>query len=188
MSALEKAHRLLAPRIAYLVGTRSPDGTSNIIPVSNVTSISTDPQQVAVAVYKQWTTRHNLVATAGFTLSVPCVDHLQGAWKLGARYSRYQYTSNAEKIAASGLPVDDAASKYGPILSNGIGWMTCRSLRDLDFAGDHTLFIGQVEQVHFNPAYLNSDGTPRGEIRPLMQVTGNTFTTAAGTYTVLYHG
>jgi flavin reductase (DIM6/NTAB) family NADH-FMN oxidoreductase RutF len=65
VSDLRKAHRLLAPRIAYLIGTRAADGTRNLIPVSNVTSISTDPQQLAVAVYKQWETHRTLLAADG---------------------------------------------------------------------------------------------------------------------------
>jgi len=84
-----KAHRLLAPRIAYLIGTRDRDGTYNVIPVSNVTSVSTDPQHLPLAVHKQWRTYETLLSTEGFTLSVPLIGHLQGAWKLGARYSRY---------------------------------------------------------------------------------------------------
>lgn len=59
--SVAKAHRLLAPRIAYLIGTRDHGGTPNVIPVSNVTSVSTDPQHVLLAVYKQWRTYETLL-------------------------------------------------------------------------------------------------------------------------------
>jgi flavin reductase (DIM6/NTAB) family NADH-FMN oxidoreductase RutF len=75
---LRKAHRLLSPRIAYLIGTRSRQGVANLIPVSNVTSISTEPQQIAIAVYKKWETHRTLLEAAGFTLSVPHIDQLDG--------------------------------------------------------------------------------------------------------------
>jgi flavin reductase (DIM6/NTAB) family NADH-FMN oxidoreductase RutF len=186
-AARDKAHRLLAPRIAYLIGTRAADHTPNLIPVSNLTSISTEPQQVALAVYKKWETHRNLRDANGFTVSVPHISQLEGVWKLGARYSRYPYAHNAEKIIASGLSVDHDTSPYGPIVVSGIGWVGCRIVARLDFGGDHGVYVGPIEQVHFNPQFLTSDGTPRGDARPVMQITGNTFTTAADTHTIPYY-
>lgn len=185
-AALNKAHRVLAPRVAYLIGTRATDDSPNLIPVSNLTSISTEPQQVMLAVYKQWQTHKNLRDGDGFTVSVPHFDQLEGVWTLGAKYSRYPYVSNTAKIAASGLFVDHDASPYGPIVADGIGWATCRIIAKLDFDGDHGIYVGQIEHVNFNPQYLNSDGTPRGDVRPLMQITGNLFTTSADTRTIAY--
>lgn len=158
------------------------------MPVSNVTSISTTPQQIAIAVHKRWDTHRNLLATECFTLSVPHVSHLSGVWKLGAKYSHYPYTTNAEKIADSGLAIDHTASECGPVLSDGIGWMICRTLHKLDFEGDHTLFVAQAERVHFNSEYIDSAGIPCDDTRPLMQITGNTFTSTAGTRTIPYYG
>jgi hypothetical protein len=68
----------------------------------------------------------------------------------------------------------------------GLGWVVCRTLAKLDFDGDHGLFVALIEHVYFNPTYLNSDGTPRGDARPVMQITGNTFTTASDTYALPY--
>jgi flavin reductase (DIM6/NTAB) family NADH-FMN oxidoreductase RutF len=118
---------------------------------------------------------------------VPHIDQLDGVWKLGAKYSRYVYSSNEDKIAKSGLAVDDTASDLGPVLAEGIGWLTLRTLGNLDLGGDHTLFIGQVEQVSFNKKYLSSAGTPHGDVHPVMQVTGNIFLTAAKLRTIPYH-
>lgn len=187
MSALYKAHRLLAPRIAYLIGTRPSGNSPNLIPVSNLTSISTEPQQIALAVYKQWETHKNLRDTDGFTVSVPRIGQLEGVWKLGAKYSHYPYATNAEKIAASGLSVDHDTSPYGPVVTDGIGWAVCRTVAKLDFGGDHGLYVAQIVHVYFNPKYLNPDGTSHGDVRPVMQITGNTFTTAADTHTIPYY-
>lgn len=46
------AHRLLAPRIAYLIGTKDKREEPDLIPVSNLTSVSTEPQHVAIAIFK----------------------------------------------------------------------------------------------------------------------------------------
>lgn len=183
------AHRLLAPRIAYLVGTRSRNGTANLIPVSNLTSVSTDPQHIALAVFKQWTTYENLYSAAGFSVTVPTIEQLDGVWKLGARYSRYPASDPAEKLSGSGLDLDDDLSDYGPVVPAGLGWLSCRTIARLDLDGDHGIVVGQVERVWFNPRYLNSDGTPKAATHPVMQQTGNLFTTTAGALTsVPYFG
>lgn len=186
-AALNKAHRLLAPRIAYLIGTRAADNIPNLIPVSNLTSISTEPQQIILAVYKQWETRNNLCDTDGFTVSVPHISQLKGVWKLGAKYSRYPYVNNAEKIEKSGLAVDHNASRYGPVLADGIGWAVCRIVAKFDFGGDHGVFVGRMRQVNFNPHYLDPDGKPRDDARPVMQITGNIFTTVADSQIMPYY-
>ncbi|MBV9012551.1 MAG: flavin reductase [Pseudonocardiales bacterium] len=158
----------------------------NVIPVSNVTSVSTDPQHVLLAVYKQWRTYETLLNSEGFTLSVPLINHLQGAWKLGAKYSRYPATSPPEKLAASGLSFDYNESPYGPVLVDGVGWMECRIIELADFDGDHGLIIGRAKRVWFNPEYLGPDGVPHAQTHPLMQVTGNCFTTTTQLQQVPY--
>lgn len=184
--SLTRAHRLLAPRIAYLIGTRAPDGEPNLIPVSNLTSISTVPQLIMVAVFKDWQTCTNLDYVSGFTVSVPTRDHLDGVWKLGARYSRYEYPDRRAKINSCRLHLADPPDFGGPILEDGLGWLSCRIVARPDFGGDHGIFIGEVEQVGFNSAYFHDDGTPIGDLHPLMQVTGNRFTTGAATSTIPY--
>ncbi|MGH3519472.1 MAG: flavin reductase family protein [Haloechinothrix sp.] len=185
---VDKAHRLLAPRIAYLIGTKDTDRVPNLIPVSNVTSVSTQPQHVLVAVHKHWTTYRNLLRADGFTVSVPSLSQLEGVWKLGARYSHFSTTEPAAKLAASGLALDYDASSYGPVLTDGIGWLACRTIERTDVGGDHGIVIGAIEHVRFNPPYLASDGTPAGEIQPLMKQTGNRFTTSGPMRSIPYYG
>lgn len=185
--SIAKAHRLLAPRIAHVIGTRDQGGTLNAIPVSNVTSVSTDPQHFLLAVHKQWRSYETLLNVEGFTLSVPLISHLQGVWKLGARYSGYPAANPQEKLVTSGLSFDYDASSYGPVLADGIGWIDCQIIERIDFGGDHGLIIGQAQRAWFNPEFLDLDGVPHAETNPLMQVTGNCFTTAAQLQRVPYY-
>jgi flavin reductase (DIM6/NTAB) family NADH-FMN oxidoreductase RutF len=144
--SIAKAHRLLAPRIAYLIGIRDHGGVPNVIPVSNVTSTSTDPQHVLLAVYKQWRTYET----------------------------------------ASGLSFDYDKSSYGPVLVDGVGWVECRVIQLADFDGDHGIIIGQAQRTWFNPEFLDLDGVPHTQTNPLMQVTGNRFTTTTQLQQVPY--
>lgn len=184
--SLPRAHRLLAPRIAYLIGTRSPDGEANLIPVSNVTSISTDPQLIVIAVYRAWKTYDNLQATDTFTLCVPTADQHDGVWKLGARYSRYDFPDRTTKLTESGLTLDLSPDLPGPVLVNGIGWMSCHITARPNIDGDHGVYIGQITHVEFNDDYVTQDGTPASDLHPLMQITGNRFTTPGPAFTIPY--
>lgn len=177
--SVDVAHRLLAPRIAYLIGTKDENGNANLIPVSNLTSVSTKPQQVALAVFKQWRTYENLLAADGFTVTVPTIEQLESVWKLGARYSKFPVVDPVEKLASCGLELDYDASSYGPIVPSGIGSLSCRVVARIDLNGDHGITVGEVEQVWFNPEYLTAEGQPKATAHPIMQQTGNLFTTSA---------
>ncbi|WP_280255046.1 flavin reductase [Nocardia wallacei] len=108
---------------------------ADLIPLSNLTSVSTSPQQVAVAVFKDWVTYSNLLVADGFTVTVPTVDQLDGVWKLGARYSKFPITDPGEKLAVCGLELDYDASSYGPVVPAGIGWLACRVVARVDLGG-----------------------------------------------------
>lgn len=177
--SLDVAHRLLAPRIAYLIGTKDANGTANLIPVSNLTSVSTKPQQVAIAVLKQWRTYENLLTAEGFTVSVPTIEQLDSVWKLGARYSKYPIVDPVEKLASCGLELDHEASPYGPVVPTAIGSLSCRVVARIDLNGDHGTTVGEVEQVSFNREILSAEGKPKSTTHPLMQQTGHLFTTSA---------
>jgi flavin reductase (DIM6/NTAB) family NADH-FMN oxidoreductase RutF len=183
---VRKAHRLLAPRVAYLVGTRSIQGEPNLIPVSNVTSISTDPELIVLAVYREWVTFENLVKTDSFTLSAPRTNQLPGVWRLGARYSRFDFPNTAAKLAESGLSISEYGDLHLPVLADGLGWLACRTIQQVDVRGDHGVFVGEVTHIVFNDEFFDREGTPLAEIQPLMQVTGNKFTTSSGIVPIAY--
>jgi flavin reductase (DIM6/NTAB) family NADH-FMN oxidoreductase RutF len=65
------AHRVMSPRVVFLLGTISPSGDIDCIPVCNVGVVSSSPEIVFVAAYKRWQSCANLLEADGFTLSVP---------------------------------------------------------------------------------------------------------------------
>lgn len=66
----DKIHRILALRLVVTIGTVSKDGRQNIIPINNITSISTEPSMVIIAVYKPWITAENLKTAEAFNETV----------------------------------------------------------------------------------------------------------------------
>ncbi|MEU1551041.1 flavin reductase [Nocardia sp. NPDC005745] len=108
---------------------------------------------------------------------MPTIEQLDGVWKLGAKYSKFSVADPTEKLAACGLSLDGNSSRYGPVLPTGIGWLDCRIVARFDLGGDHGITVGEVERVWFNTDHLTDDGKPKTTIQPLMQQTGNMFTT-----------
>jgi flavin reductase (DIM6/NTAB) family NADH-FMN oxidoreductase RutF len=172
---LSVAHRVLAPRLVLLVGTQSPTGTGNCIPVSNVTSVSTSPEAVAVAVYHQWQTAQNLLAAPGFTLSLPSAGQLRLLWQLGAKYSGYADVATRPKMEEFREKLNWDFSSYGPVLTGAIAWLECVIERRITDIGDHCLVIGVVTRVMADPEVCDPLGSPPRIPEPVMQWSRNHF-------------
>src|SRR5437867_1200809 len=114
----DKTHRILAPRLVVLVGTVDQNGRKNIIAINNITSISTEPSMVMIAVYKPWITAENLKIAKSFTVSVPHREQLDLVWKLGQKYSGYN--SGKDKIEEFRDKLDLDFSEHGPVLKDAL--------------------------------------------------------------------
>jgi flavin reductase (DIM6/NTAB) family NADH-FMN oxidoreductase RutF len=181
----DKLHRILAPRLVVTIGTTSPDGRKNIIPINNMTSISTDPGMAIIAVYKPWITAENLKTARGFTVSVPHREQLELIWKLGQKYSGYN--SGKDKIEEFKNELDLEFSAYGPVLKNALGWLECKII-DLpkDVGGNHLMVIGQFTKAMVNPDYYNGEIAPKGNPKPFMQWESNKFAEASDIFSIDY--
>ncbi len=182
----DKIHRIMAPRLVFLVGTVSQDGRKNIIPVSNVTSISTEPGMAIVAVYNEWITAVNLRTAEGFTLSLPSKDQLDLVWKLGAKYSGYK--SNLEKTEEFKDLLNMDFSKYGPVLNNALGWIECKIIdRPKDVGGNHLMVIGEYTKATVDEKQYTPEVAPIGNPKPIMQWERNNFSTAEDIFGIDYY-
>ena len=95
-------------------------------------------------------------------------------------------TDRAGKLAASGLSLNDDSALPGPVLTDGHGWLSCQMISRPDLPGDHGVVVGQVTQSYFNSSYLSPNAEPVSDLRPLIQITGNRFTSAGPTFTISY--
>lgn len=183
--ATQNLHRILAPRLVVTIGTTSEDGRKNIIPINNITPISTDPGMVLIAIYKEWITAENLKTAKGFTVSVPQRQQLELIWKLGQKYSGY--SSGKDKIEEFKSDLDLEFSEYGPVLKNALGWLECKVI-DLpkDVGGNHLLVIGQFTKAMINPEYYDENISPKGNPKPFMQWERNNFAEASDIFSIEY--
>lgn len=181
----DKIHRILAPRLVVLIGTTSKDGRKNIIPINNITSVSTDPGMALIAIYREWITASNLMQTKGFTISVPSREQLELVWKLGGKYSGYN--SGKDKMDEFKESFDLDFSEYGPVLKDSLGWIECKII-DLpkDVGGNHLMVIGQYTKAMVNPKYYDKEISPIGNPKPFMQWERNHFAEASDIFSIDY--
>jgi|GEM_PF-3288986 len=180
-----KIHRILAPRLVVLLGTISEDGRKNIIPINNITSISTEPSMAIIAVYKEWITADNLKTAKGFTISVPGKDQLELVWKLGQKYSGYN--SGKDKIEEFKDSLDLNFSKFGAVLKDALGWIEYKIIDyPKDVGGNHLLVIGQYSKAAVNPTYYDKEISPIGNPKPFMQWEQNKFAEASDIFSIDY--
>lgn len=181
----QKVHRIMAPRLVFLLGTVSKDGEENVMPISNVTNISTEPGMAIVAVYKEWQTCQNLKTAEGFTLSLVSKEQLELVWKLGGKYSGYESpTKKTEEFKDS---LDFEFSKFGPVLKGALGWIECR-ITDRPNAdnGNHYLAIGEYTKAMVDESKYTSEILPIDVPKPLMQWAQNSFSTAENIFNIDY--
>jgi flavin reductase (DIM6/NTAB) family NADH-FMN oxidoreductase RutF len=181
----EKIHRILAPRLIVTIGTTSKDGRKNIIPINNITSISTDPGMVLIAVYYPWITADSLKTARGFTISVPSKSQLDLIWKLGQKYSGY--SSGLEKIEEFASDLDMKFSEYGPVLKSALGWIECEIVNlPKDVGGNHLMVIGKFTIAAVNEKHFSKDISPIKNPKPIMQWEGNNFSAADDVLSIDY--
>lgn len=182
-------HRLLAPRLVVVVGTIRADGVAHACPVTNVSQLSWDPPLVTLAVWKEWTTHRNLCETNGFTLSIPCKEQLELVWRLGHRYSGFDYETPAAKLPACGGNWREDWSNRGPVLDGAVGWIECQKVDQLEIRqSDHTLFVGKIERAAGRRGVVRADGTYARASGTVAQVTGNVFAVDAAFMELPYFG
>lgn len=180
-----KIHRILAPRLVVTIGTTSEDGRKNIIPINNITPISTEPSMIIIAVYKPWITANSLKTAQGFTVSVPHREQLELIWKLGQKYSGYN--SGKDKIEEFKDNLDLEFSEYGPVLKDSLGWVEYKII-DLpkDVGGNHLMVIGEYAKAAVNPEFYDEEISPKGNPKPFMQWERNNFAEASDIFSIDY--
>jgi len=84
---LQKAHRAILPRIAYLVTSVDSLGRINAASFSNVTPVSTDPQRLVLSTMREWDAFRNIVETREFVVNVPRGELMDDVWMCGSKYA-----------------------------------------------------------------------------------------------------
>ncbi|MEU6586613.1 flavin reductase [Nocardia sp. NPDC046763] len=131
--ALRNALGLYATGVT-VVTSRAPDGRKVGVTANSFTSVSLDPPLVAWCPAKKAPSLPDLVAASHFAVNVLAADQHE--------LSRQFATPAPDKFA--GVAHHDGIAGV-PLLDNSIARFQCRTVQRVE-AGDHVIFIGEVEQ------------------------------------------
>lgn len=138
------------PSGIYLVGSRAGD-RRNLMTANWVTQVSREPKLVAVSVEKDAVT-HELIAS-GRSFAISIID----------REDRSVVRKFVKPVGAAvhdqtlaGVAIDDAVSTGSPVLASALGYLDCQLERSVSL-GSHTLFIGEVVNVHLSEDAATAD-------------------------------
>jgi flavin reductase (DIM6/NTAB) family NADH-FMN oxidoreductase RutF len=115
--------------------TAELDGERFGLTVGSLLSLSLRPPLVGISIGKDSSSHEPIRRAGGWAASL-----------LGGEQAHV-----AQHFARSGIPplalwvgVDVRDGARGPLVEGAIGWLECRTVGDHD-AGDHTIFVGEVE-------------------------------------------
>jgi flavin reductase (DIM6/NTAB) family NADH-FMN oxidoreductase RutF len=124
------------------VVTTELDGERFGLTVGSLVSLSLVPPLVGISIGKDSSSHEPIRRAGGWTASL-----------LGGGQTRI-----AQHFARSGIPpvalwagVDVHDGARGPLVDGAIGWLECRTVAEHD-AGDHTIFVGEVESMELGAA------------------------------------
>ncbi|MGW5555595.1 flavin reductase family protein [Micromonospora sp. NPDC003944] len=173
-------HRLLGPRPVYFVGSNRPDGAPHLCAATNVTSISSDPALLAVALWPEWETTVNIRRSGKLTVSLALSDQVASVLTAGHRYSGVTLpTGSSDKFAAAGLTPLTTGGDYPAGVAESAAVLICDVVEVVSGLGDHDVVIAKVRSAWVDPESVSDDlvlGLSRRQ--PLLQLTGARFATA----------
>jgi flavin reductase (DIM6/NTAB) family NADH-FMN oxidoreductase RutF len=119
------------------VVTAEVDGERFGLTVGSLVSLSLEPPLVGISIGKDSSSHEPIRRAGGWAASL-----------LGGGQTRI-----AQHFARSGIPpvalwhgVDVRDGARGPLVDGALGWLGCRTVAEHE-AGDHTIFIAEVEEI-----------------------------------------
>ncbi len=119
------------------VVTTEVDGERFGLTVGSLVSLSLEPQLVGISIGRDSSSHEPIRRAGGWTASL-----LSGS-----------QAGIAQHFARSGIPpvalwigVDVREGVRGPLVVGALGWLECRTVSEHE-AGDHTIFVGEVESI-----------------------------------------
>lgn len=170
------AHRLLAPRIAYIVTTVDKQNRVNAGPFSNLTSVSTDPECIVLGVYKPWDTIKNIRETGEFVVNVPSRKLLDEVWICGDKYAGNPIPRGVNELAIAGLTELPAEKVRPPRIAECFGHLECKVVW-IKNVGNHDLVLGEVVAASFTKGMLDKNFIQIiPKTQPLFEIARGSFT------------
>lgn len=174
---LHKAQRGVAPRIPHLVTTVDRQGRINAAPFSNITSVSTKPERLVLAITPQSDTYRNLRSTKQFVVNMPPAKLLDAVWICGDKYAGHPIPAGVDELHLAGLTAIPALKVKPPRIAECAVHLEC-SVVWMKKVGNHYLVLADIIAFSATRGIFNNDRIPQiNKTQPLLEISSGYFTT-----------
>lgn len=135
-----------------IVSCRGRDGKNNALAVGFAANVSGNPPMAMVGIVPDHYSWQLIKESGVFVINVPTKGFEKEYYYLGSKSGR-----DEDKFAALGLGWTEGTVVSAPLLNACPLSVECK-VTDCVRTGDHDLFIGTVEAVHCDEAWLDGDG------------------------------
>jgi flavin reductase (DIM6/NTAB) family NADH-FMN oxidoreductase RutF len=139
-----------------LIGSKSPEGVSNLAPFSQVFHIGATPPLVGILFRPHTVERHtyeNIISTGYFTLNHVTQEFFKNAHQTAARYS-------ISEFEATGLEEEYLNGFFAPFVAKSPVKVGCKFVESQTLKVNGTeLVIGSIEHVWVHESGLRNDGS-----------------------------
>ena len=141
------------PTPNLLVSCRGKDGKNNALAVGFACNVSVNPPMVMVGIVPEHYSDQLIKESGEFVINIPTKGFEQEYYYLGTKSGR-----DEDKFAALGLAWEEGTKVAAPLLSACPVSVECKVVKLVETGGDHDFFLGSVEAVHCDEAWLDGDG------------------------------
>lgn len=136
-----------------LVSCRGKDGKNNALAVGFACNVSSNPPMVMVGIVPEHYSYQLIKESGEFVINVPTKGFEKEYYYLGTKSGR-----DEDKFAALNLAWEEGTKVAAPLLSACPLSVECKVVKLVETGGDHDFFIGSIEAVHCDEAWLGEDG------------------------------
>ena len=142
----------LFPVPAVMVSCGADNFSPNIITIAWVGSVNSAPPMVSVSIRASRHSYGLVKATKEFVVNLPCAQQVEAL-----DYCGVMSGATVDKFADMNLTPVMGTQKHAPLIKECPVNLECQVVQEIDL-GSHTMFIGEVKQVHISEELLNEQG------------------------------
>jgi len=159
------------PKVVTLVGVKV-EKRANFMAVAWDTPVSLNPLRIGVSISPERYTYQMIKKAGDFTCNFLTFDQLDTIHKCG-RLSG----TDVDKVKTIPIQIENSEKIISPGIKSAYAILECTLDRVIP-CGDHDLFVGKVELIHYKQEYFDEEGLFKGDkFSPVFYLGPNTYVT-----------
>lgn len=168
-----KANRLYSPQLVGLITTIDSNGKPNVATFAWITSVSSNPEMVAVCLAPKRYTYECIAHNKEFVINLPTADIVDAVWFCGKHSGR-----DTNKFKETGLTPLDSTKVKPPRIKECAAHLECRLANTFE-VGDHIIVVGEVVAKSCDEGVIVDGVLDATKVKPLLHIGGFKFVVAS---------